>query len=134
MLSWLGRDDELTRLAELLQTALDQGPDGDTVRQLDAQIGRTRPRYLLFLVVATLGATDPVAVGEQWLTPARLREFLAWREAARVDAEAVVIARQWATGCPDHELEAVDVTVGVDYHLVRALIEEHDRTRGEGVR
>ena len=121
--SWLRRDDDLVRLAQFLDRRLRSRPTPEAVAELDALLVRVRSRYLCFVLLESLQARG-VEVA-RWLTPRRAEEYDAWLDAARIDREATSIAREWSAGCQARIRESIDVTVGADYFLVRALLEDY---------
>ena len=121
--SWLRRDDDLVRLARFLDRRLRSEPTPEAVVELDGLLVRVRARYLCFVLFESLQARG--ADVARWLTPRRAQEYDEWLEAALIDREATLIAREWSAGCPDRVKESIDVTVGTDYFLVRALLEDY---------
>jgi SAM-dependent methyltransferase len=52
-------------------------------------------------------------------------QFAAWLEHERIDRRATDIARGWAGGAAFRFKEGIDVTMGAEYRLVKALLEKH---------
>ena len=57
------------------------------------------------------------------LAPEVLGQFHAWLEHEQIDQRATNIARGWAAGAPFRFKDGIDVSVGTEYHLVKALLE-----------
>ncbi|MBC8745375.1 MULTISPECIES: class I SAM-dependent methyltransferase [Paraburkholderia] len=84
-----------------------------------------RSRHFFFLLFKTLTARQPDFNFGGVIPPGAFEQFLAWIEQERIDQRASEIARGWAADAPFRFKDGVDVTVGVEYNLVKALLEKH---------
>lgn len=54
-----------------------------------------------------------------------LEQYVAWLEHERIDERATRIARGWAAGAPFRIKDGIDVAMGTEYELVKALLQKH---------
>jgi len=54
-----------------------------------------------------------------------LEQYIAWLEHEQIDERATRIARGWAEGAPFRIKDGIDVTIGAEYDLVKALLQNH---------
>jgi hypothetical protein len=99
--------------------------DDQLVRDIEALTTRSLARYFLFLVVDAVAARVPHFDPAVLLTPRRRDEYAAWHEVQQIDEDVTALARQWSAACADRWRDGLDVSVAVDYDLVRELLEQH---------
>lgn len=99
--------------------------DEQLVLDIEALSTRALARYFLFLVVDAVAARVPHVDPAFLLTPRRRDEYAAWHEIQQIDEDVTTLARQWSAACADRLRDGLDVTVAVDYELVRQLLEQH---------
>lgn len=110
-----------------------QPPAPDTVPEPDERLAleveslstRASSRYFLFLVTDAVAARMPGFDPATLLTPRRLEEYAGWHNVQRIDEEVTALARDWSGACVERWRDGLDVTVAVDYELVRQLLEQH---------
>ena len=84
-----------------------------------------RSRRFFFALFKTLVARMPDFDFRGVLAPEVLEQFGAWLEHEQIDQRATGIARGWAAGAPFRIKDGIDVSVGAEYNLVKALLETH---------
>lgn len=84
-----------------------------------------RSRRFFFGLFKTLTARVPGFDFRGVIAPQVFEQFVAWLEHERIDQQAVNISRGWAAGAPFRFKEGVDVAIGAEYDLVKALLEKH---------
>ncbi|HMD73663.1 MAG TPA: class I SAM-dependent methyltransferase [Steroidobacteraceae bacterium] len=93
--------------------------------QLERLLRPLRCRHFFFLLYKTLVANLPGFDFDAAL-PGYVREQLpVWIANERLDREVVAIARSWSAGCDFKIKHGVDVTVGIEYSLVAALLAKY---------
>ena len=93
--------------------------------QFERLLRPLRCRHFFFLLYKTLVANLPDFDFHAAL-PAYVRQQLSvWIANERLDREAVAIARSWSAGCDFKIKHGVDVTIGVEYSLVAALLAKY---------
>lgn len=93
--------------------------------QLESLLKPLRSRRFFFGLFKTLVARMPGFDFRGVLAPAVLEQFGAWLEHERIDQRATSIARGWAAGAPFRFKDGVDVGLGAEYDLVKALLQKH---------
>lgn len=100
-----------------------------SLEQFAAELGKLlkplRSRHFFFGLFKTLVTRMPGFDFRGVLAQDVLRQFDAWLEHERIDRRATGIARGWAAGAPFRFKDGVDVSVGAEYNLVKALLETH---------
>lgn len=107
-----------------------------TCEQYAARLGTLlkplRSRRFFFGLLKTLMAHMPNFDLRGIVAPEVLDQFLAWLEHEGIDQRATGIARGWAAGAPFRFKEGVDISIGAEYDLVKALLEKHFGIFGGG--
>lgn len=130
-MSWVERDADVARVVAFLGRALATSPRPGSAAALQPLLTRRRPRFVCFVAIEAVDRRRPRRGVTGLLTPDLNAEYAQWRRAALVDAEATGIARRWSAGCPSRVKDSTDVTLGVDYFLVRSLLEDYYRAFDE---
>jgi len=84
-----------------------------------------RSRRFFFGLYKTLVARMPGFDLRGIIPPEVLEQFGTWLEHERIDRHATNIARGWAAGAPFRFKDGIDVSIGSEYDLVKALLEKH---------
>lgn len=112
--------------ASLAELARAQAGPGETLAgRLDPLLAPLRARVFAFELLDQLTATWPALDPSALLSPARAEQYSHWRLANQVDREATRLAREWSDGCPERVLDGTDLTVSLDYGLVRGILEQY---------
>jgi hypothetical protein len=144
--SWIGVDARLTAAAAHLDRVLSLTEPSWATRavvtlgtasheatppapaELDATLGSAKARYLCFALLDAAAEQLPGFDPAEVLTPGRLATYLAWQDAQARDREATAFMRAWSSGSEDRFRRKTDVTLALDYELVRdvlAVLPEH---------
>ncbi|MDQ7991051.1 MAG: hypothetical protein AAGC63_00090 [Propionicimonas sp.] len=110
-------------LVELVRAQV--GPAGSLEGDLDRLLTPLKARVFAFELLDQLSSRWPAFDPDGLLTPARSGEFARWRRAKAADGEATRLAREWSDGCRERVLHATDLTLSLDYGLVRAILEQY---------
>ncbi|WP_296662689.1 class I SAM-dependent methyltransferase [Paraburkholderia sp.] len=84
-----------------------------------------RSRHFFYLLYKTLKTRLPQFDFRGVLPQDVCEQFEGWMQYAHLDRQATQIARDWATGASFRVKDGVDVTVGTEYNLVKALLEKY---------
>jgi SAM-dependent methyltransferase len=84
-----------------------------------------RSRHFFYLLFKTLKTRLPQFDFRDILAQDVREQFDAWMKYEQLDQCATQIARGWAAGAPFRFKDGIDVTVGTEYQLVRALLTHH---------
>jgi SAM-dependent methyltransferase len=84
-----------------------------------------RNRRFFFGLFKTIAARMPGFDFRGVIAPPVFEQFNAWLEHERVDLQATGIARGWAEGATFRFKNGVDVAIGAEYDLVKALLKKH---------
>lgn len=84
-----------------------------------------RSRRFFFGLFKTLIARIPSFDFRGVIPTEVLEQFGTWIEHERIDQHATGIARGWAAGAPFRLKNGIDVSIGSEYDLVKALLEKH---------
>lgn len=99
--------------------------------ELDRLLQPLRARHFFFLLLQVLHAHVPSYDFADALSDEMMQVISAWLTAAEVDSQVMVIARQWSAPCEFKLHQGVDVTLGMQYDLVRVLLAKHYGVFGE---
>jgi hypothetical protein len=93
--------------------------------EFDKLLQPLRSRHFFFLLFKTLTARLPGFDFRNVIPQEVCAQYATWIEHEGIDQRATEIARSWAAGASFRFKEGVDVTVGAEYNLVKALLETH---------
>ncbi len=100
-----------------------------TPEQYAARLGTLlqplRCRRFFFGLFKTLMTRMPDFDLRGTIAPEVLSQYLSWLEHEQIDQHATRIARGWAEGAPFRFKDGIDVSIGAEYDLVKALLEKH---------
>jgi len=107
-----------------------------TLEQYAKELGRLlqplRSRHFFFLLYRALLARVPGFDFRGVIPGDVLDQFRLWMENDRIDRETTEIARGWSAAAAFKFKDGVDVTVGTEYSLIKALLEKHFGVFGGG--
>jgi hypothetical protein len=95
------------------------------VSKLERLLQPLRSRHFFYLLFKTLTARQPGFNFGGVIPSDAFEQFSAWLEQERIDQRATSIARGWAADAPFRFKHGVDVALGLEYKLVKALLEKH---------
>lgn len=101
-------------------------------RELARLLQPLRSRHFFYLLLKTLVTRYPTYDFSGVLPEDYVQQFSTWWANDITDERALALARGWSDGCHTKYYQGVDVTRGIEYHLVEALLKKHYRIFGEG--
>ncbi|HWJ34470.1 MAG TPA: class I SAM-dependent methyltransferase [Steroidobacteraceae bacterium] len=100
-----------------------------TIEEFSAELDRLlrplRNRHFFFLLFRSLISHCPTFNFRGALSTTTSRQMAAWMDCERIDRQAVEIARTWSTKSSFKFHSGVDVTLGMEYFLVRDLLTKY---------
>jgi len=107
-----------------LLTHLPLKPDQYAV-ELGRLLEPLRTRHFFYLIYRSLVKHMPQLDLRTVLSSDVLSQFQSWLRNEQLDAQATDLTRNWSTGTDFRFKHGVDLTLGTQYELVRALLERH---------
>jgi SAM-dependent methyltransferase len=93
--------------------------------ELDRLLRPLRSRHFFFLLFRSMASHCPIFNFRGALSSSMGRQMAAWMDCERIDRQAVEIARSWSTTSTFKFRSDVDVTLGMEYFLVRDLLAKY---------
>jgi ubiquinone/menaquinone biosynthesis C-methylase UbiE len=93
--------------------------------EFDRLLTPLRNRHFFFLLFSSIRARFPAFDFGGLISADMMRELSDWAVSNALDQKATEIARNWSAGMDSRFKSGVDVTIGVEYNLVRVLLSEY---------
>ena len=100
-------------------------PIGELSAAFDALLEPLKTRQFGFTLFEQLATRHPELGAQRLLSPLRTQQWEHWVAAGRIDRDVTRIARQWSEGAQGRYRHGTDVTLSVDYVVVRRLLEDY---------
>jgi hypothetical protein len=101
---------------------------------LDGLLEPVRARQLAFALLDHFAVRRPGSGLEQLLSPRRAAQYEQWATGNRIDRGVTRVARHWSDGCGAKMRHETDLTLSMDYPLVRKILEDYLHVYTDGFR